>query len=288
MIPAIALPSSASAAGNCAAGDPAIDAEEANFLAVINTYRAQHGAAPLVISPELNRSAAWMATDMGTKGYFSHTDSLGRSPWARIADCGYSAGGGENLAAGTNRNTAQSAFELFRGSPGHNANMIDPEFRFIGIARTQVEGSTYNWYWATTFGYNPRPAAAPPAPAPATPPPPAAAPPPAPGAQVQSQAAPAPSAEPVLSAAPEVIQPPEPIVDLAAEAEAGAVKLVAAGKGFEGAVASLGRNLTALRRASGASPAPAQVQPVHRALLKAWARLGAFNKNLSVGRPAAD
>ena len=89
---------------------------------------------------------------MATKGYFSHTDSLGRNPWTRLGDCGNPTYGGENLAAGTERASASAAFELLRNSPGHNAIMLSPEFRLIGIARQVAAGSPYGWYWATDFG----------------------------------------------------------------------------------------------------------------------------------------
>ncbi|MCC6381075.1 MAG: CAP domain-containing protein [Dehalococcoidia bacterium] len=142
----------ARAAGDCSGGSPALDAEESAFLGLINAYRAQNGMGPLAISNTLNRAAAWMVHDMGTKGYFAHTDSLGRSPAVRVQDCGYPSGAGENLAAGTAWATAQAAFEAWKASPGHNANMLTSFYQVIGIARENVPGSPYGWYWATNFG----------------------------------------------------------------------------------------------------------------------------------------
>ena len=144
----------ASALTNCtvADADVALDAEEARFLQLINNYRAQYGLGPLTVSANLNRAAAWMALDMGQKNYFSHTDSLGRSPSARAQDCGYPGGAGENLAAGTVRDTAQEAFDAWKASEGHNQNMLNGSYKMIGIARAYVPGSTYGWYWVTPFG----------------------------------------------------------------------------------------------------------------------------------------
>ncbi len=142
----------AMAAGSCSGGDASLDSEEQAFLGLINTYRSQQGLVMLAISSGLNRSSAWLVNDMGTKGYFGHTDSLGRSPWTRMGDCGNPTYGGENLAAGTERSSAASAFELLKNSPSHNAVMLSPEFRLIGIARQNVAGSAYGWYWATDFG----------------------------------------------------------------------------------------------------------------------------------------
>jgi uncharacterized protein YkwD len=137
---------------NCEVGDYSLDGEELGFLALINDYRAQNGLGALTISTNLNRAAHWMSNDLGTNNYFSHTDSLGRSPYARAIDCGYPQGAGENLAAGTAWSSAQAAFDAWKASPGHNANMLSQYYLQIGIARVNVPGSNYGWYWTTNFG----------------------------------------------------------------------------------------------------------------------------------------
>ena len=142
----------ADALANCDVSHDALDGEEQAFLGLINSYRAQNGLGALTISTNLNRGAAWMAEDLATKAYFSHTDSLGRSAYARAIDCGYPSGAGENLAAGTGWTSAQSAFTAWQNSPGHNANMLGQYYQQIGIARFYLAGSPYGWYWSTTFG----------------------------------------------------------------------------------------------------------------------------------------
>lgn len=142
----------ASALTNCTVTHDALDSEEQAFLTLINQYRAQNGLNPLTISTNLNRAAAWMVEDMATNRYFSHTDSLGRSPYQRAIDCGYPSGAGENLAAGTSWSSAQAAFTAWQNSPGHNQNMLTPWYQQIGIARYYLAGSPYGWYWATNFG----------------------------------------------------------------------------------------------------------------------------------------
>lgn len=187
------------ALGSCSGGDAALDGEEQAFLGLINGYRSGRGLATLAISPGLNRSAAWMVNDMATTGRFGHVDSLGRNPWTRLADCGNPPYGGENLAAGTERSTASSALEMLRNSPSHDAVMLSPEFRLIGIARQFVAGSPYGWYWATDFGNGDAAAEAAPV-ATVAPPPPATA------AVVATPAAPQPQ-----------VAAPEPAVPVAAQ-----------------------------------------------------------------------
>lgn len=142
----------AGALTNCSVSDLGIDAEEQAFLGLINQYRAQNGLGALTISTNLTRSATWHAVDMGANNYFSHTDSLGRSSSARAQDCGYPTGAGQNIAAGTNWQSAQSVFTAWKNSSGHNANMLQASYRQIGISRAYKAGSTYGWYWVTDFG----------------------------------------------------------------------------------------------------------------------------------------
>lgn len=144
-------PPHASALNACDVAAPGFDGEELTFLYLINTYRAENGLGGLVLSTNLTRAADWMTSDLGYRDYFAHTDSLGRSPSQRAIDCGSPAGAGENLAAGTVRDTALEAFEAWKASPGHNANMLYPGYVQVGIARHEAPSSTYKWYWATEF-----------------------------------------------------------------------------------------------------------------------------------------
>lgn len=142
--------SAGAAPGNCTVSGVNPDAEELALIAAINSYRAQNGLGQLAFNATLERAARWMASDMVTKQGFSHVDSLGRAFWVRSEDCGYASPGGENIAAGTLRTSGQSAFDLFRSSPLHDAVMRSPEFTEIGAAR--AHGGYYGWYWAVEFG----------------------------------------------------------------------------------------------------------------------------------------
>lgn len=141
----------AEALANCDVGDLTLDQEEKAFLKDINDYRAQYGLQPLTVSENLTRAATWMATDMATKNYFSHGDSLGRMSQQRIADCGGTLASGENLGAGPRIVAADQAFDLWHTSPPHDANMLYADYRQIGIARVSNPGSYYTYYWVTTF-----------------------------------------------------------------------------------------------------------------------------------------
>ncbi len=141
----------AEAISNCNVVNTTADGEEQAFLGLINNYRIANQLQPLTLSANLNRAAEWTAADLGHRAIFSHTDSLGRGPQQRIADCGGAPWFGENLAAGTRISTATSAFSIWRSSGGHNRNMLLADYKQIGIARYYAPSSRYKWYWVTTF-----------------------------------------------------------------------------------------------------------------------------------------
>jgi len=140
---------------------PTLDTDEANFLTLINNYRAQNGAGALQVSAALQSSSQWMSNDMATNNYAGHTDSLGRGPGTRLPAFGYPYGTwGENIAAGFA--DAQSALNGWINacdpdSTGactfaHRQNMLNSRFVVIGIGRAFNANSTYGWYWTTDFG----------------------------------------------------------------------------------------------------------------------------------------
>lgn len=172
----------------------AATSEELSLLQLINGYRQANGLSTLSLSSTLYSAASWMSADMATKNYFSHTDSLGRDPFQRMADFGYGYNTykGENLAAGAA--DPQQVLELWKASPGHNAVLLNPNFQVVGLARYYYADSTYGYYWAADFGGYVEGAASP-EPTPTPPPPP----PPPP---------PAPPPEPLISESPPQLQLP--------------------------------------------------------------------------------
>lgn len=142
----------AATTGNANAPAPACgDAEELAFLALINAYRAANGVGPLAMSPTLTTAARGHSQDMAAKNYFDHNGLDGSTFSSRIAAAGYPGGTtAENIFAGDQ--TAKGAFESWRNSPGHNANMLNPAYTAIGIGRAFDANADFGWYWTTTFG----------------------------------------------------------------------------------------------------------------------------------------
>jgi uncharacterized protein YkwD len=161
--------------GGTSAAAP-LDSQEQQFLDLLNQYRQQNSLGTVTIDTRLQDAADWMSNDMGVNDYFSHTDSLGRDPFQRMAAFGYNYNTwkGENIAAGYG--TAASVFDAWKNSSGHNANMLNANYKVVGIGRIQVPGSPYGTYWTNDFGGY----LAPGTPAPTPPPTPAPTPPPTP------------------------------------------------------------------------------------------------------------
>ncbi len=129
-----------------------LDVEEQAFLTLINNYRQQNGLSLLQASVTLTNASKWMSADMVAKNYFNHTDSLGRDPFVRMGSFGYNFNTykGENIAAGYS--DAASTFNQWKNSAGHNANMLDPNYKVVGIGRVANTAATYCYYWTTDFG----------------------------------------------------------------------------------------------------------------------------------------
>jgi uncharacterized protein YkwD len=108
-------------------------------------------AAPLELNVKLSSAAQGHAADMAAKNYFSHTSADGRTFDARINAAGYLWFAlGENIAAG--QQTPQAVMNSWLTSPGHCADMLNPDFTEIGIGYAFTAGGNYHHYWVQDFG----------------------------------------------------------------------------------------------------------------------------------------
>lgn len=104
-----------------------------------NEERKTHGAAAVVPDKSLEKAAAGHSEEMARLNYFEHTSPTpGReTPDTRIRLAGANARKtGENLALLSPQPESVLAREVVTGwmnSPGHRANLLDPDFTHIGI-----------------------------------------------------------------------------------------------------------------------------------------------------------
>jgi cell division septation protein DedD len=123
---------------------------DSELLVLINQHRVANGRVPLQADQRAGAAAEHHSLDMATHSYFSHTLSDGTTWSQNMTNHGYTATGrAENIALGYT--TAQSVFNAWKASSGHNTNMLRSDFRAIGLSMIAV-GTGNEWYWTNTFG----------------------------------------------------------------------------------------------------------------------------------------
>lgn len=118
-------------------------AEEQYMLELMNAERAKVGAQPLAFDFDLNEAAELHSEWMIATDVFSHTGAGGSTPTARAQAAGYQLSGswatGENIAWAGLRNPAglQDEVQLLHtnlmNSPGHKANILNANYREVGV-----------------------------------------------------------------------------------------------------------------------------------------------------------
>jgi len=107
-------------------------------LELTNQERAKVGAPPLTLNSILNESAQRKAGDMFAFNYWAHSSPSGRTPWDFFKEAGYRFSlAGENLAR--DFASPEAVVSAWMASPTHKENILNPNFREIGIA--VVDGS---------------------------------------------------------------------------------------------------------------------------------------------------
>lgn len=102
-------------------------------VALTNQVRAERGLPNLDYNPQLADAARRKAADMFTKDYWSHTSPDGTKPWYFVLAAGYNyLHAGENLAR--DFKNPDTIVKAWMASPTHRANLLNPQYREIGIA----------------------------------------------------------------------------------------------------------------------------------------------------------
>ncbi|MFE1500687.1 CAP domain-containing protein, partial [Streptomyces albidoflavus] len=116
-------------------------------IALVNTERAKAGCGPLSHNATLTRAAQGHSDDMAARDFFDHTDPDGDGPGERVTAAGYPwSTYGENIAKG--QSTPEQVMEAWMNSPGHRANILNCDFKEIGVG-IHTDGGPY---WTQVFG----------------------------------------------------------------------------------------------------------------------------------------
>jgi uncharacterized protein YkwD len=134
--------------------------EGQKLLAQLNTARGQArqcggqsfaAAAPLAWNATLGTVAQDHSRDMANNNYLDHKDGDGRTPGDRAELSGYSGQlVGENIAAG--QDTVGKVVDGWLASPGHCANLMNPQYQELGAAYATDPKSNAGIYWTAMFG----------------------------------------------------------------------------------------------------------------------------------------
>lgn len=108
---------------------------ELQLLHYTNIERAKVGVPPLELCPILSMSARFKAEEMAEFRYFAHESPVyGAANNIPLELFGVEDFRSENLTRRIIRpNVAYDLVQSWLGSPGHRANMLDPEHRYLGV-----------------------------------------------------------------------------------------------------------------------------------------------------------
>ncbi|MER6916216.1 CAP domain-containing protein [Streptomyces sp. NPDC000594] len=123
-------------------------AAENQVLALVNEERAKVGCAPVRFDADLAELAGDFSRDMAARGFFSHTDPDGDTPWDRAEQAGVKNLGGENIARG--QADAAAVMDAWMNSEGHRANILNCDYKTLGVGVHTAPGGPW---WTQNFGF---------------------------------------------------------------------------------------------------------------------------------------
>lgn len=121
---------------------------ENEVLALVNEERAKVGCSPVRFDASLAKLAGDFSADMATRGFFSHTDPDGDTPWDRARQAGVQNLGGENIARG--QADAAAVMDAWMNSDGHRANILNCDYTRLGVG---VQTGSGGPWWTQNFGF---------------------------------------------------------------------------------------------------------------------------------------
>lgn len=112
------------------------------ILDLVNMERAKVGLGPLALDLEAEKAAVAHSADMAGRGFFGHMTPENWGPVDRLRLLGITGWlkVGENIAVG--QGTPADIVATWMASPGHRANILDPEFTHLGVG---IQGGQPFW-----------------------------------------------------------------------------------------------------------------------------------------------
>lgn len=123
-----------------------LDSFENAVFQKLNQTRVNHGLVPLRLSTRLTTASNVHSVEMADDGYFDHSSRDGTPFWKRV-DQWYGSSGyrywsvGENLLWASPSLTPDRAIAMWMASPEHRANILNAQWREIGIAAVHLNSA---------------------------------------------------------------------------------------------------------------------------------------------------
>lgn len=122
-----------------------------DYAVSVNEVRLAQGLSPLKLNENLCEAAQTYAETLQQTEQIRHADAHGRRADYRVATVGYFYYRlGENLAAG--QLTWERALEMWLQSPLHRANLLDADYRELGIGFAVDDTARYRTSWTQLLG----------------------------------------------------------------------------------------------------------------------------------------
>lgn len=117
----------------------------ADAASLISHYRQAHGLSAVTPDPTLQQLAQAQADAMATRNVLSHT--IAGTMNERFDAAGLAgATAVENVSAGYF--SLSAVLDGWQKSPPHNANLLSPKMRHLGLATAYAPGTRYLLFWA--------------------------------------------------------------------------------------------------------------------------------------------
>ncbi len=122
----------------------------AEVLRLVNEIRASVSVEPLSLDKSLCEAATVRALEMNYSSVFEHKRPDGRDFFTVFESLGIVYGAaGENIAAG--QSTPEEVVAAWKSSPAHYENMINEQYKILGVGMSDEEIDDYGIYWELLF-----------------------------------------------------------------------------------------------------------------------------------------
>ena len=123
----------------------ALDSMESEFFKLLNDYRAQVLGDEFRLNNDmrLNASAEDWSETMAKSDFFKHSNV-----YAQTEEYGYDAATAGEICSAGYGGSAQRMFDGFKGSSGHNAQMLRTDVEDVGIGHYYLQDDTGSTNWS--------------------------------------------------------------------------------------------------------------------------------------------